>query len=159
MEQRELRFFIEDLQPMRPVIRGSTDLASRLDELKDQIASQWQTPITVRFTGPQALLPPEIEAAVPRMVHEAVVNALKHAGPSRVSVTLESHHDGLRVVVSDDGRGFPFVGHYDHATLVQRNIGPASLRERVAALGGEVQVDSTPSGSKVEIRLPLPAHA
>jgi signal transduction histidine kinase len=159
MAQRELRFFIEDLQPMRSAPREEGDLVTRLEELKDQIAAQWQTPVTVRFTGPRAALPPDIEAAVPRMVHEAVVNALKHAGPSRVSVTLESHHDGLRVIVSDDGRGFPFTGHYDHATLVQRNIGPASLRERVAALGGQVEVDSTASGSKVEIHLPLPAPA
>ncbi len=159
LEQRELRFFIEDLQPMGPAIRGGADLASRLEEIKDQITAQWQTPVTVRFTGARATLPPDIEAAVPRMVHEAVVNALKHAAPSRVAVTLESHSDGLRVVVSDDGRGFPFVGHFDHATLMQRNIGPVSLRERVAALGGEVLVDSTASGSRVEIRLPLPAHA
>jgi signal transduction histidine kinase len=159
MEQRELRFFIEALQPMRPAIRAGADLATRLDELKDQIASQWQTPITVRFTGQSAALPPDIEEAVPRMVHEAVVNALKHGGPSRVSVTLESHHDGLRVVVADDGRGFPFIGHYDHATLVQRNLGPVSLRERVASLGGQVSVESSASGSKVEIHLPLPAHA
>jgi signal transduction histidine kinase len=159
MEQRELRFFIEDLQPMRPAIRAAADLATRLDELKEQIAAQWQTPITVRFTGHGVALPPDIEQAVPRMVHEAVVNALKHGGPSRVSVTLERNHDGLRVVVADDGHGFPFIGRYDHATLVQRNLGPASLRERVASLGGQVSVESTASGSKVEIHLPLPAHA
>ena len=159
MEQRELRFFIEDLQPMRSVARGDASLAARLEELKDQIVSQWQTPVTVRFTGQVAALPPEIEQAVPRMVHEAIINALKHAGPSRVSVTLESLHDGLRVVVADDGRGFPFVGEYDHDTLMQRNLGPASLRERVASLGGQVSVESSASGSKVEIRLPLPAHA
>src|SRR6185503_1623995 len=51
LAQRELRFFIEDLQPIRPAIRAASDLASRLDELKGQIAAQWQTPITVRFTG------------------------------------------------------------------------------------------------------------
>lgn len=157
VEQRELRFFIEDLQPMRPAMRAASDLASRLDEIKEQIASQWQTPITVRFTGQPTPLPAEIEQAVPRMVHEAVVNALKHGAPSRVSVTLESHRDGLRVVVADDGRGFPFVGVYDHATLVQRNIGPVSLRERVASLGGQVSVESTAAGSKVEIHLPVPA--
>jgi len=159
LEQRELRFFIEDLQPMRPAERATYDLASRLDALKEQIAAQWQTPITVRFTGQPAALPAELEQAVPRMVHEAVVNALKHGAPSRVAVTIESDRDGLRVVVADDGRGFPFVGVYDHATLVQRNIGPVSLRERVASLGGHVSVESTTSGSKVEIHLPVPTPA
>lgn len=158
-EQRELRFFIEDLQLERTASRESGDLGARLDELTRQIAAQWQTPVTLRFTGAPASLASEVEAALPRMIHEAVVNALKHGRPSRVSVTLQSHADGLRVVVSDDGHGFPFEGQYDHAALERQNLGPASLRERVASLGGDVSVDSSASGSKVEIRIPAGAQA
>jgi two-component system sensor histidine kinase UhpB len=90
--------------------------------------------------------------------HRAVVNALKHARPSRVAVTLRSPSDGLRVIVADDGHGFPFQGHYDHAALVRQNLGPAILCDRVASLGGNVSVESSASGSKVEMRLPVAAH-
>lgn len=157
-EQRELRFFIEDLQPMRSDSRSGATLGSRLEELTKQIAAQWKTPVTLRFAGLAGPLPPDIEQALPHMIHEAVVNALKHGQPSRVSVVLQSDADGLRVVVSDDGHGFPFEGQYDHAMLAQQNVGPASLRERVASLGGQVSVDSSASGSKVEIRLPVATH-
>jgi signal transduction histidine kinase len=157
-EQRELRFFIEDLQPIRSDSRAGGALGSRLDELTKQIAAQWKTPVTLRFAGLAGPLPPDIEQALPRMIHEAVVNALKHGQPSRVSVVLHGEIDELRVVVSDDGHGFGFEGQYDHTTLARQNVGPASLRERVASLGGDVSVDSSASGSKVEIRLPVALH-
>ena len=158
-EQRELRFFIEDLQPMRSDSRPGSTLGSRLDELTRQIAAQWKTPVTLRFAGLAGPLPPDLEQALPRMIHEAVVNALKHSQPSRISVVLQGEVDGLRVVVSDDGHGFPFEGQYDHATLALLNLGPASLRDRVASLGGDVSVDSSAAGSKVEIHLPVATHA
>jgi signal transduction histidine kinase len=157
-EQRELRFFIEDLQPIRSDSRTGGALGSRLDELTKQLAAQWKTPVTLRFAGLAGPLPPDIEQALPRMIHEAVVNALKHGQPSRVSVVLHGETDELRVVVSDDGHGFGFEGQYDHTTLARQNVGPASLRERVASLGGDVSVDSSASGSKVEIRLPVALH-
>jgi len=158
-EQRELRFFIEDLQPIRPDSRPDGTLASKLEELTKHIAAQWKTPITLRLTQLGAALPPEIEQALPPMIHEAVVNALKHGRPSRVSVMLHGDSDGLRIVIGDDGHGFPFEGRYDHGMLVRHNLGPASLCERVASLGGDVSVDSSASGSKVEIRLPVVTHA
>jgi len=160
-EQRELRFFIEGLQPERPrpEYQPCGNLGAQLDALTRQLAAQWKTPVTLRLASMPDSLPSEIEDAVPRMIHEAVVNALKHGSPSRVIGALQGQADGLRVVVSDDGRGFPFEGQFDHAALVRQNLGPASLCERVASLGGDVSVDSSVSGSKVEIRLPATAHA
>ena len=81
-------------------------------------------------------IPERIERAVPLMVHEAVVNALKHGQPSRVAVSVQGAADELRVVVTDDGGGFPFRGLYDHAALAASKNGPKSLLDRVSALGG-----------------------
>jgi len=158
-EQRELRFFIEDLQPMRAETRPEGTLAARLQELTDQLASQWKTPVTLRMTTIAAPLSNEIEQALPRMIHEAVVNALKHGEPSRVAVTLHGDGDDLRVVITDDGHGFPFEGQFDQEMLMRQNLGPVSLCERVRSLGGAVSVESRTAGSKVEIRLPVAAHA
>ena len=91
------------------------------------------------------------------MVHEAVVNALKHAHPSRVSVSMRARDGGLQIIVRDDGRGFAFRGRLDHEMLVAEDAGPVSLRDRVQALGGRMAIESTPSGATVEMTLPVAA--
>jgi signal transduction histidine kinase len=112
-------------------------------------------PVTIRFAPDAAPLPERIERAVPLMVHEAIVNALKHGQPSRVAVTIHGGPDELRIVVTDDGRGFPFRGRYDHTALAETASGPKSLFDRVTALGGHMSVESTDSGARVEMVLAL----
>jgi signal transduction histidine kinase len=89
------------------------------------------------------------------MLHEAIVNALKHGHPSRVAVAVDVADGRLVLTVTDDGRGFPFQGQVEHETLLRDGIGPLSLRDRVEALGGRLSVDSSPSGSRIEMSLPL----
>ena len=88
------------------------------------------------------------------MVHEAVINALQHAHPSKVTVDVAVRDGILALVVRDDGRGFPERGHLDHDELVRRNVGPVSLRDRVTAMGGRMAIDSSVSGSRIEITMP-----
>lgn len=154
IEQRELRRFIEGL---RPFIRRApgTALGTRLEELRERVLQQWKIPLTIRTDDPLPALAPEIEDALPQMVHEAVANALQHGHPSRIAVDVRVEADHLRVAVTDDGHGFRFQGRYDHRTLMERNLGPTSLCERVASLGGEVTIDSGVSGARVEMFLPL----
>jgi signal transduction histidine kinase len=111
-------------------------------------------PVSVRV-APQTSVPYDLEQAIALMVHEAVVNALKHADPSRVSVDVHVDGTAVRITVADDGRGFGFEGRHDHERLVQMKAGPASLRERVESLGGNLTIESSRAGSRVEISLPL----
>ena len=61
----------------------------------------------------------------------------------------------LHIVVSNDGRGFTFRGRLDHNALLQSNIGPASLRERVVSAGGSLAIESMATGSRLEMTLPV----
>jgi len=63
--------------------------------------------------------------------------------------------DQVRVIVADDGRGFRFHGHYDHATLTEMKLGPVTLKERIVSLGGSLSIDSSESGARLEIVLPV----
>ena len=154
IEQRELRRFIEDLRPTSAAPAGPS-LAGRLEDLRQRIALEWRTPITIRVSPSDLALPDAIDRDVPLMVHEAIVNALKHGRPSRVAIDVRLADDDLTIIVKDDGRGFGFRGRRDHGELVASNAGPVSLRERVASLGGEIAVESGPSGSRVELTLPM----
>jgi signal transduction histidine kinase len=60
----------------------------------------------------------------------------------------------VRINVADDGRGFPFHGRYALPRLVAEGHAPWSLTERVTALGGELAIESSPRGARIEIRLP-----
>lgn len=151
IEQRELRFFIAGLGPGAP--SDDNTLEGRLHAMRERIALEWKTPVTIRYAANGAVLPERIERAVPLMVHEAVVNALKHAQPSRVAVSVHGASDELRIVVTDDGRGFPFRGRYEHAALAASKTGPKSLLDRVSALGGQMAIESGDAGTRIEMIL------
>jgi len=153
IEQRELRRFISGLGPGRSSTGSAGSLASQLDMMRERIALEWKMPVTIRCSAER--LPDVIERAVPLMVHEAVVNALKHGQPSQVAATVDATRDEVRIVVADDGHGFPFRGRLNHRALTERRVGPRSLLDRVTALGGEVWIDSSDAGSRVEIALNL----
>jgi two-component system sensor histidine kinase UhpB len=86
-----------------------------------------------------------------RIVQEALSNIMKHAGAGfvRVSLVLSEANDALQIEVQDDGEGFD-------PALASEGIGIIGMRERVFALGGSMQVHSTPGeGTLVAIALPL----
>ena len=153
VEQRQLRLFVDDLKPGYAAV-GEDVLTSRLQDLGERVALEWKIPVTIRINQHPAVLSDRLEQAIPMMAHEAIVNAAKHAQPSRISVDVMADEGMLRLVVSDDGCGFPFHGRFDHRTLTEMNLGPASLRERAASLGGHLMIDSTASGSRVGIAVP-----
>jgi signal transduction histidine kinase len=152
-EQRELRSFIEGLRPAQAT--PITSLSDRLEQLRNRLAPHRQASITIRLTPPDLSLPLETERALLMMVHEAVANALKHASPAHVLVEIGSDDERLHVKVTDDGRGFAFEGRYDHETLERDNLGPVTLRERAAKLGGKLSIESSKTGSSVELLLPV----
>ncbi len=155
IEQRELRLFIDELQPGRTAPIATGPIAQVFTDMVRRLSAEWKTPIAVRVSPPDLALPQTIEQPIRLMVHEAIVNALRHAHPSRVSVGVDRGDRELRIVISDDGHGFPFKGTLTHDELRAANAGPTSLRERVNALDGRLSIESTSAGSRVELALPL----
>lgn len=83
-----------------------------------------------------------------RIAQEAVTNALKHAGASTLSVSLRTAGDRIRLEIVDDGGGFD-IGRS------QEGFGSASMRERAALVGGDIQIDSRPgAGTRVALHMP-----
>lgn len=91
-----------------------------------------------------------------RIAQEALNNVAKHAG-ARSSVVSLSGGDGqaLRLVIADDGRGWP-----QDAPRPPAAYGLIGIRERIRPFGGQLKVDSSPSrGTRLEIEIPLRAAA
>jgi signal transduction histidine kinase len=91
-------------------------------------------------------LPAAAEVACYRIVTEALTNVTRHAHASRCSVRIQLDHD-LDVDVSDDGVGLPDGW--------RTGVGIASMRERVAELGGTLVIEPClPHGTRISARLP-----
>ena len=155
IEQRELRRLIDGLRPDPVFTRVEGTLLAAVGDAASRLAIEWKTPIAVVVTPPDLVVPDPLGHSVRLMLHEAIVNALRHAHPSRVTVRVEATGGDLRLSVVDDGRGFPFHGQMDHEALVARNIGPITLRDRVASLNGRMSINSSVHGSRVDLTVPL----
>ena len=84
-----------------------------------------------------------------RILQEALTNARRHSGARSVEVRLRTEDGAVLAAVIDDGRGF------DPASP-RAGVGLSTMRERVEALGGEIEVKSRPGeGTKVALRVPL----
>ena len=104
----------------------------------------------------EARLPVTLETALYRVAQEALNNTRKHARTDRVRVVLERDGGGLRLEVRDWGRGFD---PHETAEVVGpgERVGLSSMRERMALLGGELEIRGEPGiGTSVVARVPLP---
>lgn len=159
LEQRDLRFFIQELKPAaNGGSGGKADLVPRVVELAHRIEREWDLRVEVDADGFSGRVPERLGREVYHLVREALFNAARHGEASSVVVRIGEESGGVAITVVDDGRGFPFHGRYAGEDLDALNLGPKSLRERVGALRGSLTVDSSPSGSAVGIVLPAPGR-
>ena len=104
----------------------------------------------LRVEGEPAMVSPALDLCAYRIVQEALTNAIKHAGPARVTVRLRWTRDALEVDVSDNGRG------PERRNGASRGHGIAGMRERTGLHGGKVQAGAGASGGfTLQARLPL----
>lgn len=92
---------------------------------------------------------------VARIVQEALTNVRKHSEAMNVIVRFAEHGEQWILVITDDGKGFNFVGHYTLAELDAARKGPAVIKERVRAISGNLSIESGPEkGARLEVTFP-----
>ena len=155
-EQRDLRSFIEELK-LATLVPGEMDfkLGYLLQQLAKTVEQQWRLRVELRMDGFDGPVPAVLAREIYQIIRGGLVNAARHAHASVVVVDLQVDNHHVRVTVSDNGCGFPFRGHYDDAALTSTGLGPAVIKSRVASLGGTLAVDSSESGARLEVTLPL----
>jgi signal transduction histidine kinase len=124
------------------------DLDTRLD-----VALEAGPALTVRRSGTPRRLSAMVSLTAYRVVQEALTNVRKHGG-DRVEVELSYTDDGIRIVVTDSGGG-----SNDRRTPIQSHgqgdgYGLLGMRERVAAVGGQLTAGPTAGGFEINAWLP-----
>src|SRR5918995_1758136 len=146
----EARYVIADL---RPTALDDFGLAAAVRLQVEKISSEGSQVDYEEALGNERL-PPEVETALFRVAQEALTNVHKHAPSARVKVTLRRLNDAVRLQVRDWGPGFNPEKITDGGGPGER-LGLSSMRERVALLGGHLEVHSRPGeGTEVVAEIP-----
>jgi signal transduction histidine kinase len=153
----DLRDLCSDLRP--PTI-DSHGLSAAIRSLAEGWAEQTGISLALAIDTQLGRLPEAIEISVFRIVQEGLNNVRRHAAAHQVQLQLgRTETARLTVRLSDDGRGL--AGPLDLAALsATRHYGLLGISERVALLGGTMQISAPPGGGftlQVEIPSPYPS--
>jgi len=126
--------------------------AATLRQVADDAVRGTALALDFEVSGVERSVPARVESAAARVLQEAVANTIRHAGARSVRVRLAYRTGGLRLDISDDGKGFDvdpefraYGGHW----------GLLGMKERAAELRGTLTVRSAPGhGTTVVLRVP-----
>ncbi len=146
----ETRSLIFEISP--PVLY-ELGLESAVEWLADHYRQRAGLEIVVISDDRRATLSDELRIVLFQASRELLINVIKHAQASRVTITLQHAVDWIEVIIEDDGRGF------DQDTVASQpaskgGFGLFSIRERLKLLGAELEISSSPAGSRMRIHAP-----
>ena len=150
---RDLRAFVHS---MRPVDIDGGNLIVTLRRLAETFQKESGIPVAFVGSSTPVGLPPDTSIEVIQMLREALHNVQKHAGATRVAVSLEKTDRGIEIAVDDNGHGFNFAGAYSLEELELLRLGPTSLKRRARGLNADMLLESRPGrGAGIKFRIPL----
>jgi len=152
---REMRLLIYEL---RPLALSGVGLVRALQQRLDAVERRSGVEVQLSL-GEELELPESIEEELFRIALEALNNALKHANPTLVTVTLRKEVRReipcIELSIIDDGIGFNPDKEGDEGGL-----GLVSMKERIEILGGELDILSSPGeGTQVKVSVDLKTPA
>lgn len=141
---------------LRPSVLDDAGLVPALRWCAEAYLQSVGVHVSLHTSHPDARLPEPVEVALFRVGQEAMSNVSRHASASHVWVSLERKDDWAVLVVRDDGVGFDKEALMaDPDSAGARGFGLAGMQERMALLGGSVDIVSVPGhGTTVTARVP-----
>jgi signal transduction histidine kinase len=143
---------LRDMQALLIELRPASLDGARIAPALQEICAAYhdRLGVTVDVSLDDVTVPGPVEHALLRITQEACANAVRHGNASRLAVSMTRQDGHVELAVRDTGTGFdPAAPH--------AGSGLAHIRDRVAELGGTVDIDSAPGrGAALTVRVPVP---
>lgn len=139
-------------QSLRPPMLDDLGLVPTLNWHVAEYRARTEIAVELRHDGFHRRFAPEVEIAVYRIFQEALTNIARHAHAKLARAWFEYRESTIHLAIEDDGAGF------DTASTFARSSGSglSGMRERVAALGGTITIQSKPNrGTRIEVEIPV----
>ncbi len=169
-DSQDLNFLAEIVEGLnhssRTMIRAlrekqeNPDLQTRIDSLLSSLRKRHTLTLDAEIQLP-TIVSEILAETVFRTLQEALTNVVKHSEASKVRITVrpsdsEDTKANLFVSIKDNGKGFPEEGATLAPNQANEGWGLKGMRERIEALNGSLQVDSSAAGTTLLAHLPLP---
>lgn len=140
---------------LSPTTLHTFGLEAGVEELVEQLAARENLQYHFEATDEDKPLSEQIRTLLYRAARELLVNIIKHAKATNVSIHIDRQDRNVRMIVADDGQGFD-VSQLERADHQQEGFGLFSIRERLTYVGGKFAIESEPGkGTKVTLVAPL----
>ena len=141
---------------LRTPEEGTASLEMALREAAERILDGADVHFELSVLGTPHTGGREVERELIRIAREALRNAIQHANSTVIRLKIRYTADALRLIVTDDGRGFDTEEHF---TSEDNHWGVLGMRERASRIGAQFTIDSQPgAGTAVEVIVPY-THA
>ncbi len=158
-----LEDLIEDLRTLshllHPPLLDDVGLPSALQWYVEEFEKHTGIITSLELSPDLGRLPSDFEITIFRIVQEALANVHRHSGSARATVRLTGSAGEVRLEIADQGRGIPLEERLHFAAGGGMGIGLRGMRERVAQLGGTMEIRSSDAGTVVSAILPLQRKA
>jgi signal transduction histidine kinase len=135
---------------LSPLVLQELGLIAAIRKAAKDLAKSTGVKVRVAVADEVGRLPSETEAAIYRVVQEALHNVAKHAHARNVNIHMSREGGGVRLSVEDDG-----VGMERRSSSRGKSFGLAGIKERVGMLGGELRLQSSKGkGTRIEVTVP-----
>ena len=147
---KEARRSIEQLDPG---LEERVDVLPSLGNLARGMVEGGSVNVITASTGNPRPMPPRVAVGLLRIGQEAIANAVRHADPNNLSISLHYEDKIVRLVIQDDGAGFVKSGDL-------LGFGLRGMRNRAAAISAKLEIESQLKlGTRVTVIASLPAVA
>jgi PAS domain S-box-containing protein len=144
----EVRNLAHSLRPLQVEQLGLTD---SIRELTEKVAQSTSVHFETRLEDVDDVLQGSSATHLYRIIQEALNNLARHSGARRATISLERDIKCVRLLVSDNGRGFEVK-----PPAARTGLGLRNMAERAQMLGGSLKIESAPgTGTVLRVEVPV----
>ncbi len=135
---------------MQSLLLENSDLPTALRRIAQDISADDTPRVHVEISGAAFPMASAVEHHLLRIAQEAMTNAIKHARPGTIFLTLQYEAESVTLTIRDDGKGFV----PDDVSTEGEHFGLQGMRNRASRLDAELTVESSPGqGTRIQITL------
>jgi len=135
---------------LRPRVLDELGIVAAIKWQIDAVKSQTNIDFDFKYSEEFSATDPKITTALFRIFQESLTNIIRHAGATRVSITIGKKDGTITLSIRDNGKGIP-----ERSKLRPGSMGLLGIRERAHELGGEVRIKGVAGkGTSIRVRIP-----